>query len=225
MDYLTILILFMAWREGMNEVKLFIGWSGETSLRVAEIVKEWLQSALHGVQPFVSADDIDKGSHRFITLLRELEDSRFGLLCLTRENLTSPWLNFEAGALSKSVGKGRVAPLLFGVDKRDVVGPLLHFQATDFDSKDLFKLYASLNNACDRPLVDVVLRRSFETWWPVLDGQISELSLNTDSEVSQKVDSIDLLNEILVLLRGQEKAMANLAAANARLQTGRVDLS
>jgi hypothetical protein len=48
---------------------------------------------------------------------------------MTEENLTSPWIMFEAGAISKVVEEGLVCPIVFGINKTDLVGPLASFQA------------------------------------------------------------------------------------------------
>ena len=40
----------------------------------------------------------------------ELENSTFGILCVTKDNINAPWLSFEAGALSKTMDKSFVSP-------------------------------------------------------------------------------------------------------------------
>ena len=43
-------------------MKIFISWSGPISQDVAIAFKEWLPFVVHGCKPFVSSEDIYKGS-------------------------------------------------------------------------------------------------------------------------------------------------------------------
>lgn len=101
-------------------MKVFISWSGDLSHKVAVILRDWLPSVIQSLESYVSSEDIDKGARWSTDISKELEDSSFGILCITRENLDPPWLNFEAGALSKSVDRSRVSPFLFGVKRSDI---------------------------------------------------------------------------------------------------------
>src|SRR4051794_33907999 len=109
-------------------MKVVISWSGQLSHGVALALRDWLPSVIQSIEPFVSSEDIDKGARWSSDIPKELEDSSFGILCIPTQNLDAPWVNFEAGALSKSLERSRVAPFLFGVDRTDVKGPLLQFQ-------------------------------------------------------------------------------------------------
>ncbi|MDH8549225.1 hypothetical protein QIH12_27285, partial [Klebsiella pneumoniae] len=79
--------------------------------------------------------DIDKGAQWQSTIRTELEKSDYGIVILTKENLESQWLAFEAGALSKHLG-GRVATVLFNIGHSDVKSPLSMFQGTIFNEAD-----------------------------------------------------------------------------------------
>lgn len=109
-------------------MKVFLSWSGEQSREVAKVLKEWIPDIIQAVDPWMSEEDIHKGARWGSELADSLQGPHFGLLCLTRENLTAPWLLFEAGALSKSLDVARVCPFLFGIEKTDIErGPLLQF--------------------------------------------------------------------------------------------------
>ena len=84
-----------------KHMKVFISWSGNISLKVALIFRDWLPSVIQSIEPYVSSEDIDKGARWSTDIAKELENSTFGILCVTKENLEAPWLSFEAGALSK----------------------------------------------------------------------------------------------------------------------------
>jgi len=72
----------------------------------------------------LSANDIEKGARWGTEISQELEQSKFGVICVTPENLDARWLNFEAGALSKIVSRNRVCPYLVDMSPTDLVGPL-----------------------------------------------------------------------------------------------------
>ena len=100
-------------------MKVFISWSGNKSHKVALLFREWLPSVIQSVVPYVSSEDIDKGARWSTDIAKELEDSTFGILCVTKENLNAPWLSFEAGALSKTMDKSFVTPFLFDIKRSE----------------------------------------------------------------------------------------------------------
>ena len=106
-------------------MKIFISWSGDRSKAIADVFKKWIPAVIQAAKPYFSPSDIDKGSRWNQEISKELESSQVGLICLVRENLDESWIMFEAGALSKSLDKSRVCPMLFGVEPSDIKGPLV----------------------------------------------------------------------------------------------------
>jgi hypothetical protein len=92
-------------------VKLFISWSGSVSLKIALVLRDWIPDVIRGVEPFVSSEEIRKGKRWPLELANALEELRYGIICLTSTNVNSPWINFEAGALSKFLDDSLLAPL------------------------------------------------------------------------------------------------------------------
>src|SRR4030095_14366819 len=95
-------------------MKLFISWSGDTSKDVASALAPWLKDVIQTVEPWVSSRNIQAGQRWSNVLQQELREAEFGIVCVTNDNLHSPWLLFEAGALANSVSEARVVPYLFG---------------------------------------------------------------------------------------------------------------
>src|SRR5260370_7683582 len=108
-------------------MKVFIGWSGETSHEVALALHEWLPRVIQAVKPYVSSEDIAKGARWSASIAAELQASSYGIICVTRENSESPWINFEAGALSREIEKSFVTPSFFYLKTPALRGPLPHF--------------------------------------------------------------------------------------------------
>src|SRR6266852_8988974 len=121
---------------------VFISWSGERSKLAAEALYEWLPIVLQTAKPWMSSEDIQKGSRGLGEVGRALDGMKVGIICLTPENLTAQWILFEAGALSKTVDANtRVCTyLLCGLQPRDVKPPLGMFQATEASKEDMRKL-------------------------------------------------------------------------------------
>lgn len=157
-------------------VKVFISWSGQTSHRVATILRDWLPSVIQSVEPYVSSEDIDKGARWSTDIASELNQASFGLLCVTKENVRAPWLNFEAGALGKSVDKSRVCPILFRIKRSEVDGPILQFQSTICEKDDILKLLKSINAGCAEHGIDEArLEKTFDVWWPSLSKDLDDV--------------------------------------------------
>lgn len=186
-------------------MKVFISWSGNTSKKVAEIIREWLPTVLQTVKPYFTPSDIEKGTRWSTEIARELDDSMAGIFCVTKENLNSQWLMFEAGAISKKVEHSLVCPILIGLDNSDIKGPLTQFQTTLFEKSDFKKLISALNKANSSNILDdIVLNTVFEKFWPELEEKIVAIlkkeSSVTSCEVGIRSDR-DVLEEILDLSR------------------------
>jgi len=110
---------------------------------------------------------------------------------------------FEAGALSKSMDKSRVCPMLFGVEPTDLAGPLVQFQAAPFSKDEVRKVMKTINSQLgDLALATNVLDSVFEKWWPDLDEKVISI-LNQVAPTSQKGLRTDreLLEEVLKISR------------------------
>src|SRR5215204_4400297 len=101
-------------------MKVLISWSGDLSHRVALLLRESLPMFIQVAEPWVSSEDIDRGTLWRTKLAGELAQGSTGILCITRENVASTWVNFEAGALSKTPGASRVIPFLFEMRPSDI---------------------------------------------------------------------------------------------------------
>jgi len=185
-------------------VKVFLSWSGELSKSYAEVLSKWLPCVLQAIEPYFSANDIDKGSRWASEISKELEACAVGVICLTRTNLNAPWIMFEAGALTKALTVAKVTPLLFdGLSPTDVQGPLSQFQSAVFSKGEIKKLILSLNKSLGASALDEpVLNESFDMWWPKLNQAISDIPTNEimDDEFYQR-DERSLLKETLQLTR------------------------
>jgi len=131
--------------------KVFISWSGDLSLAVAEILKSGLEEALQHVDAFISDDGIPKGTRGLEVIMSELATCACGIIVLTRENHKKPWVLFEAGAITGGRDKKRAIPFLVDVTPKDLGGsPLLQlFQGASVDQ--LHALIKSVNETTPLP--------------------------------------------------------------------------
>ena len=101
---------------------------------------EWLPAVLgRQVTSFLSFADIEKGEGWFDRLLNELGKADAALLCLTPENVDSPWMHFESGMVSR-MGRGKVFTYFLGTDASQIKDPLKQIQVTLSTESDTEKL-------------------------------------------------------------------------------------
>ncbi len=154
-------------------MNIFISWSGEKSKRIAFALKAFLQDVNQRIIAWFSEDDITAGQRWGNELASQLENTDFGIICVTQESLESPWVIFESGALSKSVKIGKVCPYLIDFDRRLLTGPLSQFQAKDANKDQTWQLLQSINLSMgSNALTEERLKKYFEAFWPTLDEAI-----------------------------------------------------
>lgn len=191
-------------------MKLFISWSGDRSRAVAEALRDWLPDVIQSVDAWISSQDINAGARWSSEISEQLSETKFGVLCLTRENQEAPWILFEAGALAKTLRDAFVVPYLVDLQPSDLQGPLTQFQAQQRDRDGTWELVRSVNASLGKDtLPEARLKRIFDRMWPELEEaleQLPESSTPTKAARSEK----EILREVLELVRTISKRSSNL---------------
>ncbi|MGO4470388.1 toll/interleukin-1 receptor domain-containing protein [Arthrobacter sp. M-10] len=198
-------------------MKVFISWSGPESKAVALLLKPWLRSVLQATKPWMSDLDIQAGTKWESSISTHLRESGFGIICVTDENQNTPWINFEAGALSMAIAdiERRVVPLLIGFkDRGDLKGPLNTFNTTLFNEEGMYKMLVSMNSQLDDSLEEPGLKKSFDAFWPGLERDVKQLQEQGKLTAAPTREDKDILNEILETVRDLSRSNAS---ENARL--------
>ncbi len=185
-------------------MKVFIGWSGNLSKRLAESLRDWLPGVVQAVEPFFSPDDIAKGDRWGAELASTLEECRVGIFCLTRASVKADWLLFEAGAISRDLGSGKICTIFFDLAPTDITGPLTQFQGAKFEKEEIFRVVKTVNEGVEAQRLDAaVLKTVFEKWWPDLQTKVEGiLAAATSPEAAGALRTDrEILAEILTLVR------------------------
>jgi hypothetical protein len=203
-------------------VKVFLSWSGEKSRRVAALLRDWLPDVINAVEPWMSSEDIEKGSAGLPEIVAQLKECRFGIICLTRENQSRTWINFESGALSKSVGDdpARVATLLVDIaGPSEVTGPLAQFQATKLERADFTRLVLALNNFTDNPRPTESITRVIGSLWGAFEEKLNAAlaDISSDGELPVR-DQREVHDEVLTLVRSISRARTTPPSVSSRAE-------
>jgi TIR domain-containing protein len=196
-------------------MRVFISWSLPRSRAVAQVLRTFLPKVIQVLDPFMSATDIDGGQRWFHEIGERLEECDVGVCVVTSDNHARPWLNFEAGALSKSMKLGRVIPFLFDVSERDLVGPLAQFQNRGADEDGIRGLLTDLNSLMpEYPLDDERLNHSIDLHLPLIFQAFE--AIKTDPNLGPPAPpstrgTPEVLDEILRLVRSMQAGPTVLA--------------
>jgi hypothetical protein len=186
-------------------MQIFISWSGERSLQVAKALRIWLPRVIQPSKPWMSETDLEKGIRWETEIGTMLELMKFGIICLTAENLDSRWINFEAGAISKTVEKTFVCTYLIDLKPTDIQGPLSQFNHTRAEKEDTRRLVRTINSALgDTAVGDDVLNDTFEAFWPRLEQNLSHLPSLRETPHPSRTPQ-ELLEEVLGLARSERE--------------------
>jgi len=158
-------------------IKIFLSWSGIRSKKSAVILKKYLPMFLHQVEPWMSSKDIFKGDRWTKEIGDNLDSHHIGIICVTPENQSAPWILFEAGAISKQLEKAKLFPLLLGMRPSELDGPLSQFQSTVLEQDDFKRLIQSINILLGNSGVSKeVLDAAFNSFWPKMAKELKKVS-------------------------------------------------
>mgnify|MGYP006287199283 CR=1 FL=1 len=179
-------------------MEVFISWSGKRSKIFAELFYDFVKRTLHPLKPWMSSVEIQKGQRWSKEIGDRLSKDMIGVICITPENQDSQWLLFEAGAISKVIDNARVCPVLIGMDKKDLKGPLSQFQAASIEKNDMFELLSSLNDLLgEYKREKELLKQEFEDKWKnfktKLDEKFKAIKFTNTSRILPQF--IDVLQE------------------------------
>lgn len=180
-------------------MKVFLSWSGQRSKEVANLLSDWLCCVIQASRPWISTRDLDRGSLWFGEINDQLKDTTVGIICLTQENKTRPWILFEAGALAKGLSTSRVCTLLVDLEPKDIEDPLAQFNHTFPSRESVLGLVKTLNSTlASNGLDNRILEQVFDTYWLQFEKRFADILSSTEAQPPSKPrPKEDVLGEIL----------------------------
>ena len=152
-------------------LKLFLAWSGSRSYELAKALAWCIREIFpkESVNYFLSSD-IEPGTPWFDGLDRGLKESDAVLLCITRDNVRSPWMHFEVGSRVGAGGHSRVFTYLLDAKPDELTDPLRKYQAVDSTKEGTLFLLEAIGSSLAGSL-----NNGFERCWPELERKILHL--------------------------------------------------
>lgn len=193
-------------------MKIFISWSGERSQALAMALRDWLPLVLHYAEPWLSEADVAAVDRWAQAVAKELEASNFGIICVTPENVGSPWVLFEAGALAKSMQGAKVIPLLFNLGIGDITGPLAQYQAKKVEKSGLGEVIQSLNSGKDQSIPEARAKQLFEALWPEFEKLLESIPDEAPTAKHMRPQN-EILEELVTGVRGLDVRFRDLEGA------------
>lgn len=150
--------------------------------------------------------DIQAGDRWAQKIAGELESANFGIICITPENISSEWILFESGALSKSMLDGKVIPLLFDLELSDLTGPLSQFQAQKLEASGMMEVVKSINEIAEKKTAEDIISRSVPALWPQLATALKDIP-SIAPAAKHRRPTPEILEELVTHVRGLNSRM------------------
>lgn len=148
----------------------------------------------------------------------------FGILCLTEENVKSPWLLFEAGALAKAIEEGAVCPYLFDLEVSQITGPLDQFQARKAEKASTLEMVLDISKRNPDPSDKSLLSKRFTAFWPELDTALTKIPREPRTPKTQGESHAparsepEILEELVARIRNMDRRFGSLEYDVAQLR-------
>lgn len=172
----------------MTAKQVFLSWSGTRSRSVAIALKKWLEEQIfESLAAWMSDRDIAMGSLNHPSIEENLDRLDAAILVLTVANQSSPWVNYEAGALSRQfkANKRLVIPLLIDGESMDELRPPLNqFQGQTLTREGVHRILETLCEVqgIDKQKASVRL----ESHWDSLESEITRILADSAGSKAEK---------------------------------------
>lgn len=205
----------------MDKMNMFIGWSGLLSKSIASSLRTWIRLVIPDADPWMSEEDLTKGLTWRDKLETKLINCDASLTVVTRENQSSPWLLYEAGAVSLALRGKPCCTILVDLKATDVQGPLAALQHTLVDRNDMLRLVNDLNQISNLRQGDDVLKIRFDQNWEPLESHVAKAisEHQSDAAIDQKREIRDLVEENLLLSRAMRETLDELSTTEKSIGT------
>lgn len=187
-----------------KKLRVFVSWSTEPSREIAEAFQILLRKCVQSAEGWVSSRDIRPFSVWSQELDDQLAELVLGVLVITQDNLTAPWMLYEAGALANRAtgGIGGITCLLVDVRPTNVPQPLGRFQNVPVSREGVFELLLRIGELAPYPVVADDLSTMLEAHWAAFAAAVDAARPKigkpaADGERSERA----VLEEILTLVR------------------------
>lgn len=175
---------------------------------------------IQSLEVFMSKHDIESGTRWANELAQELDQTSFGVICLTKESLSSSWLHFEAGALVKHADGRACGLLLAGLGTADISGPLTQFQHRRFQQDEFLHLLKDINKRLETPLPTESLTAVLAKWWPdIEDDYKTAIRSSGKFQPTTRRPEREVLEELVLRVRALEN-QNQLAAGAPQVEPG-----
>lgn len=192
---------------------VFISWSGEKSLVYAEELKKLIEGCIQAATAFCSSQDIHNGDNWSRTLFDELASSKYGIICVTKDNISAPWINFEAGAIANKLGN-KMTAFLIDLNTSDINSPLSFYQATKVDKSSILNLLYSINDTLDKKVDKDIIKNTLDYYYSQFEKNINthSFAVNLKSEETYKhiMKILENTNETLDFIKRIDAIMPSI---------------
>ncbi len=161
-------------------MQVYISWAGQTSYKYALRMRDLLRKVTPGLEIWISAEDILDGvrwSPDFIQILNEVT---FCIVCVDPSNHLSPWMQFELGAIAKSINKFNIRILLHEVKLSELSEPFTLFPPFSVNKNEFQSLFDDLLAIFPRiriPRFEMLDRLNKN--WETFEDEMAEIDLET----------------------------------------------
>lgn len=184
-----------------KKIKIFISWSG----KFGKLIAEYLYSNLFNyanLQPWISSH-ITAGSAWFEETKEALNNSDYGVVCLTPGTSKKPWINFEIGWLYGKLNNCKIITF-----EEEIGSPLTHLQRrSGLDKNTWFELLREMIPQDLRSNDEI--RDRVELKFPELEQKynlILQSPYNYHSELDKQFSTI---HDVMDSLKNNESAKEN----------------
>lgn len=177
-------------------IEVFISWSGPKSRLVAIEFAKYLRVAVPTCKPWISTHDIPSGSRWSDELSAALSRCVAAVLILTAENIISPWVLFEAGAISRPLSSSKVVPLLVDVDPVHLPAPLAQFQGERLDEDGFIRLCEALRSPGAGARRRAQKQEDARCAWRALAPRLAEINTTLSSVALAQVTRSEMIPSI-----------------------------